>query len=68
MVLEPGDELMVVLANALPFDVNFDPEGGLLVIPEGGTAGGGAVVASSVSVAPGQTHTYRWLVPPQVSA
>ena len=59
MVLEPGDTLVVVLQNHLPFPVNFDPEGGLMVVGEDRSAG--------ISVQPGESFTYRWVVPTEVS-
>ena len=61
MVLEPGDTLVVVLQNHLPFDINLDPEGGLVALP-GGAAGGGQAVG------PGESYTYRWVVPTEVRA
>ena len=45
--------------NALPFDVNFDPEGGLMVPA-------GADPEAGQAVAPGQSFTYTWVVPDEV--
>lgn len=59
MVLEPGDTLIVMLQNHLPFAVNFDPEGGLVAI--------GEVPAGGSSVQPGESFTYQWVVPTEVS-
>lgn len=67
IVVQPGDELVVVLSNALPFDVNFDPDGGLLVLPSSGEeASGGGTGGTPPAVGPGETRTFRWLVPPEV--
>ena len=58
MVLEPGDSLVVTLQNHLPFAVNFDPEGGLMAVGE---------VSAGRAVQPGESFTYQWIVPTEVS-
>lgn len=61
-----GQVLTVVLKNNLPFAVNLEPAG---VQPAGGGAAAGAdpapvaQTAVAPSVAPGETVTYRFLVP-----
>ena len=59
IVLEPGDTLEVVLQNHLPFDVNFDPEGGLASVSDSG---------AGQTVQPGASFSYRWIVPAEVSS
>jgi hypothetical protein len=44
------------MQNDLDFDINFTPDGGFTALPNGTTA----------AVAPGDTFTYKFIVPAQV--
>lgn len=68
-----GQVLTIVLKNNLPFAVNLEPAG---VLPAGGATAAAADAADRVTgtanpelapaVAPGETVTYRFLVPPEM--
>ena len=69
-VLTSSDELTFDIAfapnspqNSLPFPANFMPDGGLELLPAGGTSGATGTIEAEAPVATGETVTLRYYVP-----